>query len=208
MFVIDAYNVLHCSHLLPDAHTMISATGLARLLDAYDVPPHRGGAIVVADGSRKPDDEREATFDRVRLIFPGPGRDADSVIEGFIESDSGPRGLVVVSNDRRLQRAARRRRAEIWTSEQFMLRLARVLESAAGKPPSSEATPGAMGDAEHWMRQFGLTGDPTPAPPDAAPKQRDKSSDPPRDKPTDPPSRLESETDRWMREFGYDPDKD
>jgi len=186
MLIIDAYNALHCSHLLPDAHAMVSATGLARLLNQHDVPPHRGGAIVVADGLPKPDDNPDVSFDRVRVMFSGPGRDADGIIEELIDADSAPRSLVVVSNDRRIQRAAHRRRSNVWTSEQFMLRLTRVLESAAGAPPPQL---GDIGDTAHWMQQFGMT---------------DEASD----TPPKPPPGLESETERWMREFGFEPDED
>ena len=68
MLIIDAYNALHCSHLLPDAHAMVSATGLAQLLDRHDVPPHRGGAVVVADGLPTPDDNPNAERPCIRAV--------------------------------------------------------------------------------------------------------------------------------------------
>jgi hypothetical protein len=82
--------------------------------------------------------------------------DADSLIEELVEDDTAPTHLVVVSSDRRLQVAARRRRAkavscEEWLAEAREARRRRGHPSPDAKPPE----PGPEG-ADYWKKYFGL----------------------------------------------------
>jgi predicted RNA-binding protein with PIN domain len=143
--IIDAYNVLHCTHTLPEPWAMMSATDLCRYLESS---PWAGSAMtVVCDGKPKP--EEGSYRGSVRLIYSGPGRDADSVIEQLIATDHGPRDLIVVSNDRRIQSAAKRRKAKPMSAESFLNQL---VASARGDSPN---TPPDMGDTDDWLKEFG-----------------------------------------------------
>jgi predicted RNA-binding protein with PIN domain len=182
--IVDAYNVLHCSHVLPERYALVSARGLCWMLDRS---AYRGRIAVVCDGAPKPTENTELDIGRVELIYSGPNTDADTVIERLIEADTGPRDLLVVSNDHRIQRAARRRRAHVLGSEQFLRRLGRTMQrlDRTDTPPGPEK-PAGTADPEAWMRLFGFHDGNDPAPPAEA--------------------ELDSQTEQWMREFGFEPD--
>jgi uncharacterized protein len=185
--ILDGYNVLHCSHVLPDKWSQVTAAGLCALIDRAGVS--RGRASVVCDGTPSPalikslpepdtaGGQMRYGIGSVDLIYAGGGRDADSLIERMIEDENAPRSLIVVSNDRRVQRAARRRGAQPMASETFLRRLAAALH---GPVAPADAKPSAEPDAQGWMRKFGLESD---------------SSDPPD---------LDGQTRRWLREFGFE----
>ena len=187
--ILDAYNVLHASHVLPGKWSDVDAAGLCRMIDRAGV---KGGrASVVCDGTPNPDlikrlpeprrsgPEMHYTLGAVELIYAGGGKDADSLIEQMVEDERDPRNLIVISNDRRVQRAARRRGATPMGSEPFLRRLADALRTPTAP---ADAKPTTEPDAEGWIRKFGL------------------------DKPGDQPEELESETKHWLREFGFDED--
>jgi len=179
-YIIDAYNVLHCSHVLPERWAMVSAAGLCQMIDASGLASR---AAVVCDGAPKPAELDFTPTGSARLIHSGADQEADDVIEQLIDRDPAPRELVVVSNDRRVQRAGRRRGATITPSEDFLRQLAGVLRQRS-TPAENEKPAGHEDDTEIWMKKFGL------------------------DEPQDtiqPEHPFDSETQRWMREFGYDP---
>ncbi len=187
--IVDAYNALAYSHFLPDAHAMASGTALARLIDVTGV--YGGVAVVVCDGKPKPDDDADAALGRSRVVFSGPGRDADEVIEGLVRKHSAPRRVMVVSNDRQVQKAARRRRAGVMESEKFMKALGKAIEGmdASGKKRDlarrNEVGGGRASDTEvkMWMEAFGY----------GEAKQEEGIDE----------EGLREETRRWLREFGY-----
>ncbi len=120
--------------------------------------------------------------DRVEVVFDGPpprgssakqiaqtgvsvsysaGRSADEIIIERISDNSAPRRLVVVSTDREIRRAARRRRCRIALSEDFAIRMIRLVEQArAPKLRSVEPKEKRHGltdkQADYWLREFGL----------------------------------------------------
>ncbi len=148
--IIDAYNVLHCTHILPDRYAMMEVGGMCDLLSRSRW--RRGRMVVVCDGTVPRFGIGE--HDDVHLIYAGGGKDADSVIEGLIEKDTGPRDLVVVSNDRRIQRAARKRRASVMSSEDFLLGLVGSdgggdVGDGCGKPIDVESV-----QVDYWVDKF------------------------------------------------------
>ena len=83
---------------------------------------------------------------------------ADALIEELIRAESAPRRLVVVSSDREIQRAARRRRAKAVASDAWyaeLLRARRERNEAAAEPPDQPPVPLLAEDVEYWIRQFG-----------------------------------------------------
>lgn len=153
--VIDTYNVLHVTGVLPpelagpDAIKLAGLIGRSRWAGADTRLVCDGGAGNLS----LPADL--AAGSRIRLVFAGHGPDAaDKMIEGIIERDSAPRTLLVVSSDRRIQTAARKRRAKWFSSEQFLQRIADDV-SVGGKGDRGsgavDPTTSAM-----WMREFGF----------------------------------------------------
>ena len=182
--LIDGYNVLHCTHVLPDRWSEVGVVGLCRLIDRAGP---RGGARVVCDGAPPAAASLGAcegglrqSIGAVKLIFAGGGHDADPLIESMIEEEAAPRQLMVVSNDRRLQVAARRRGAGIVSSEEFLRRLAGALRPRSGR---ADAKPTSEPEVDAWMQRFGF------------------------DENCGTPAELDSETSYWLREFGFEDEK-
>lgn len=175
MLLVDCYNVLHCSHVLPDRYAMVDPAGLCAMIRRSGLGS--SGAVVVCDGVPKPHESADEGGGRVELVYAGPGRDADTLLERLIDRDTSPRQLVVVSNDRRIRRAARRRRGLAVASEDFLRRLARRL--APPSPAAGAAEKPTAPETDAWLRKFGLDHEP-------------------------PDEQPESEADYWMRVFGFD----
>ena len=183
-WIIDAYNALFHSHLLPDAASDVGAKGLARLLHLAQLD-HRG-ATIVADGSPKPNDRTESRTGSAQVIFSGPNSDADTIIEQLLQKHSAPRSLTVVSNDRRLIAAAKRRRANSMSSQAFMRMLGSALRRTERQHSRRQNLVNDVDAAnpKYWLEQMSL------------------------DEPAHDPKQIDRETAKWMREFGYEPDID
>ena len=150
--LIDCYNVLHTT--MPPALAGMEENALCRMM-ARSV--WRGQRIViVCDGSVKPSTPSESPVEGVELIYSGKTRSADDVILEMIESDTAPRRLVVVSSDRELQKAARRRRARVLTSDEFIHILATPLPPGANTVGRHASAPLDKAQVDRWLKQFGF----------------------------------------------------
>ncbi len=159
MLIVDTYNVLH--H--PLAHREL---------------PHDAGAA-----GRRPSSPRAGTGEagpsscdgmprnmgpmahralncgsgRARVIYAGPGRDADSLIERLIEAEHAPKRMSVVSSDRRLQKAARRRRARVIPSDDFLRSLIRDVDRGKSRwlrPAFTTEVPLSPSAIRYWKDLF------------------------------------------------------
>jgi predicted RNA-binding protein with PIN domain len=162
--IVDCYNLLHAD--MPPALAGLDEGRLCRLLA---MSRHRGAAMtVVCDGGVKPRLAEHSPVDAVELRYAGVGRSADEVIMAMIAADSGPRRLVVVTDDREIQKAARRRRAKVLPCAAMVAELARVAErlerpggQGAGQGGGdAKPTLGAdAADVESWAKLFGVDPD-------------------------------------------------
>jgi len=119
----------------------------------------RQKVTVVFDGP-KPSRQRAQQIGApgIAVSFSGSGVSADDIIIALINSDSAPRRLVVVSSDRQVMRAARRRRAQAIGAAEFWSRLERDL--ARPRPRRLEPPEKRRGlradEADRWMRELGM----------------------------------------------------
>lgn len=150
MLLVDAYNVLHVTGVLPPHLAVGDVEALAALIGAGKWAGQR--VRLICDGVPGPNSTRDEKG--IEIVYAGPGADADSLIERLILENTAPRRLTVVSSDRRLKAAARRRRCKWMSSEDFMRSLARPVRriSPAAHPP----TPLPQDDVGRWIREFGL----------------------------------------------------
>ena len=162
--LIDGYNLLHASGILPRGigpGTLERAR--ARLLNflVESLQPNElARTVVVFDARAAPVGRpRTVTHRGLKVHFaPNPG-DADALIEQLISEDTSPRRLVVVSSDHRLQRAAKRRRAQAvdsdrWYGEIVRRRIGRGKASA--DEPAKPSGPLSGGEVARWLSQFGM----------------------------------------------------
>ena len=156
--LVDAYNVLHVVGVLPPD---LAGIDLPELADLIAGSRYRGeSTILVCDGVEKP---HQVESPGIHVRFAGAGIKADDHIIRLVQRSSAPKRLTVVTSDREIARAARRRRARVVSSEAF---LARLSEDHRGLPPSDSPRRGRSTDhpadrrqVEHWLRMFGITSD-------------------------------------------------
>lgn len=159
-YVIDGYNLLHALGLLTgrvgphglhkarlallsrlSGHPAIDATFLTVVFDARHPPP----------GARS-----EEEYQGIHIYY-AVGQEADDVIEEIIRTEPAPRQLTVISDDHRLQQAARRRQCLVLGCldyfDQLEQRRPRVQRSA---DEESAAKPQGVSGEEvrRWMAEF------------------------------------------------------
>lgn len=162
--LIDGYNLLHVTGIVgrgvgkSSLHN--SRLALLNFLAATLDPKQRGRTTVVFDA-------RGALRGLPRVVqhcemtvrFAAQGQSADGLIEELIQTDSAPRRLTVVSSDRRIQRAARRRRAKVIASGVWYAALIRARQQrrqAEQAPEERPPIPLLAEDVNYWLREFRL----------------------------------------------------
>lgn len=210
--LIDTYNVLHRG--LPDAPDEPGADilHLARRI-ASSRFAGESSIILACDGVPPAGVEIPAAAHGCRILFAGPGREADALIEQLIIEDTAPARLIVVSSDRRILKAARKRRARTLDSARFLFQLAAPAPeraAAAGAksgPAPKRDVPLKEGEVRDWMKFFGEQ--PAPVEPSAegtpareAPPVSPAAAEPPR-KPGPPRGApVDRGLERLLRESG------
>jgi predicted RNA-binding protein with PIN domain len=159
MIIIDGHNLLRSIQKSFEDFELITSIHLCRLVDVYLKLVDEAGCIVF-DGIGPPDKEIFENMGRLEVIFSGRNSDADRVIEDKITANTAPRRLVVVSNDRRLRIAARRRRATSLKTEAFWQSVL-VETSRKRRPTEPRAKREGISESEteQWLRRFGLDED-------------------------------------------------
>ena len=150
--IIDAYNVLHVTGVLPVDLAGPDTMGLVRLIQSSR--HGRDRVVLVCDGV--PDDNApRGRHGVVSIRYAGSNRLADDVIVELIDRSSIPRRLLVVSSDREILRAARRRRCRTLTSDRFLAQLA--ADAGRGAPRANAGRPSgplAAEEVDRWTREF------------------------------------------------------
>ena len=164
--IIDGYNLMHAAGF---ARQRYGPGGLERAreqflraLIAMVTPEMQPRTTVVFDAFDSPGNEnRQSRRESVTVLFAGAGGDADSLIEQLIADHSAPRQVRVVSDDRRLKRAAQKRKARSWSSLDYWEKLVGHAERRSQQPRESEVAPEkfvgepAPSEVRHWLKVFG-----------------------------------------------------
>jgi predicted RNA-binding protein with PIN domain len=85
----------------------------------------------------------------VSVVFASPGRSADGILVERIRGVSNPRGLIVVSSDRRVVAAAQAHGARVVRAEEF----AEQMEMPVGAEDDSDVRLSAD-EVAHWLQVF------------------------------------------------------
>ncbi len=161
--LIDGYNLLHAlgwidpSREAGDLRRARAALvrRVRRSLPAEEVAQ----TTIVFDASDAPPGAPQEFRDRgLAVRFAAGYEDADAMIEELIRAAPDPQRLTVVSNDRRIQRAARRRKATPLGCEEWLDRIERggprrPPRKADESPPSQEKL--AAEEVAYWLAEFG-----------------------------------------------------
>jgi predicted RNA-binding protein with PIN domain len=154
--IIDGHNLLHsiCKEE-PDAGP-ISDVQLCHIISRYLKLIGEKGEVVF-DGTGPRDKTGFDNINNLEVFFAGLNSDADTVIEDKITINTAPKRLTIVSSDRRLRDAAKRRKATPVKSEVFWDDLRRQLTRKKIKPePAGKRYGLSNGETNEWLKIFGL----------------------------------------------------
>lgn len=163
-YLIDGYNLLHAMGALGGR---VGPTGLEKarrrllglLVGVYGA--EAGQVTVVFDASGAPPGAVASEDYRGLQIRYAVGHgEADDLIEDIIRLDSAPKRLTVVSDDHRLQRAAKQRRCLAVHCADYLADLNRRRSRPTTTPPEKQDGLSPE-EARQWLREFaGLADDP------------------------------------------------
>lgn len=160
--LVDTYNVLHVTGVLPPD---LAGLGVLELRDLILVSRFRHMPVALVCDGHGPgvggvDESSTASNLGVTIHYTGSRRDADTHIERAIRACTDPHRLSVVSSDRRIARAARRRRCRVMGSDAFLEALESDWRRCADRrhaPPAQAYTiPLDPGSVQWWRDYFGL----------------------------------------------------
>jgi len=152
-YLIDGNNLIFACK---KAGFEIDRQGLCALLQVLARQARR--VTVVFDGPARVDTASEQTTEGIELVFSGTVK-ADDIICELIAQNTAPRRLTVVSTDRQIRKAARRRRCKVQRSEQFAEYLIRLAEKPPRRPPTEppQKRHGLTADeTKAWLKEFGF----------------------------------------------------
>jgi len=161
--LIDGYNLLHATDIFGEGEGpggfQRAREALLAFLAASLNDSQRSQTTVVFDATAAPPGlPATVTLDGLTILYARDYPDADSLIEELIEDHSAPRGLLVVSSDHRIQRAARHRGAKYtdsdrWYSDlwQRRIELRRTQQKPTPEKPIAQLSPAEIA---YWVEQF------------------------------------------------------
>ncbi len=86
--------------------------------------------------------------------FASGYENADELIEELIQADSAPRNLTVVSSDHRVQRAAKRRKAQAIDSDVWFAQIQRDRKQRRASAIPEKPPPPTSKEVEYWLKVF------------------------------------------------------
>jgi predicted RNA-binding protein with PIN domain len=115
-------------------------------------------ATIVFDGEPFRPELAQQQLGAVTVRFPGPGRDADSLIREIVDAAARPAELVVVTSDKPVYSYARTRGARALSAREWneLGREARRRGGATRRASSSASKekPEREDDVEGWLKRF------------------------------------------------------
>jgi predicted RNA-binding protein with PIN domain len=167
-YIIDGYNLIHAlgmiQHKLDPGGLEESRRKLLTLLaDAFGAGA--SSVTVVFDAQHAPPGlPHRQQYHGLHIHFAPKNQSADDLIETMLDETTQPRLLVIVSNDGRLQNAAKQRGARAWSHEDLLDYLEKR-EKARSSPPSTgggrlepadERRRAALSPEElkRWLKEF------------------------------------------------------
>ena len=148
--LIDTWNVLHQTGVLPADSAGIGTAGLCSLIEKSRWG--REKISLICDGT--PSDEHEFGVQYQRT-FTGPTKSADTEIMERVKNSSAPRSILVVTSDREIIKSIRRRGAQQIGSAAFLHTL--VEDSHRPKAHAIQRPSGLSPKlAQEWKEHFGI----------------------------------------------------
>lgn len=155
--VVDGYNLAHAIAKNFEQFQDVSAFRLSKLIDEW-LGLGRDRGDVVFDGTGPRDKSGFENLEQVNVVFSGVGVEADDIIERIIAKNSAPKRLIVVSDDRRLKVAGKKRKCIIMGCIDFWMLLIDGLEEGPkqAKEPREKTAGIDETQTDEWLKEFGL----------------------------------------------------
>jgi predicted RNA-binding protein with PIN domain len=159
-YLIDGYNLIYAMGLLGPKKGAPGALENARfdLLERLHVlfGDQSGCLTVIFDANRVPRRGlAEHDYHGVHVRF-AVRQEADDLIETLIQSEGSPKSLTVVSDDHRIQVAARRRQCPVLSCDAFLDVAERPARQTPAKTAEANAKPDSLSPEERqrWLDEF------------------------------------------------------
>jgi hypothetical protein len=154
-FLIDGYNLLRAVQKQLEQAEFAEAE-LCLLLREFLRRVRQRGTIVF-DGIGPPHKERLQGAGSLQIIFSGRDVEADTVIERLIAENTAPKRLAVVSSDRRILSAAKRRKCPGVKVLDFWRQVCLTVEKETPiREPQEKQRGISSAETELWLQEFGL----------------------------------------------------
>lgn len=164
LFLIDGYNLWWGSEDIgPDNDTGTLQNARQSLINwlLKTLPPKLAAKTVLVFDAKNPPANRTSIYNYEGLIvhFAVGYGEADTLMEEYIKQHTAPRNLTVVSSDHRVQRAAKRRRAQAIDSNLWCQHIHHEMKSKRSAQKTNRAKPDqTLTELEvtTWLQSFGL----------------------------------------------------
>jgi predicted RNA-binding protein with PIN domain len=152
--IVDTYNVLHQTGVLPAEHSGLDTAELAALLGRSRW--RRQPVLLVCDG-RAAGRDQTARVGKVRVLYAGPSKTADELMIAMIGCSNSPRQLLVVTSDREILKAAKVRRCQTLRSDEFLTQLGDDLTRVRSAAKGTDEKRMPRQSVESWKAFFKLS---------------------------------------------------
>ncbi|MGA1979095.1 MAG: NYN domain-containing protein [Sedimentisphaerales bacterium] len=154
--IIDGHNLLHSIQKEDSDSGPISDVQLCHIIGRYLKLISEKGEVVF-DGTGPRDKSGFDNISNLEVFFAGLRSDADTVIEDKIKANTAPKRLTIVSSDRRLRDAARKRKATSVKSQVFWDNVQKQLSRKNKvKEPPAKREGISEGETDQWLKIFDL----------------------------------------------------
>ncbi len=159
LYLIDGYNLLYAEGLMskhmPPAGLEYARQRLLEMLAAAFGDEGQNVTVIFDAAHPPPGVAAKQDYKGIQVRFAVELATADELIELLIRRASAPKNLTIVSDDHRIQNAARRRRCVVNGCGEFL----QALERRGEQPPvprREEIKPveSTQADKETWLKEF------------------------------------------------------
>jgi len=157
--LIDGYNLYNYVKNLYEQQQQVHLTlaTFCELIESFAKRAHQKTTIIF-DGNQPYEMKYEMPkLAYTKLIYTGHNKSADEFIEEQIATSSAPKLLTIVSSDREILSAAKKRKCTLLTSNDYWQIIAKELTRKKIAPLPREKHKGlSSSELNYWLKTFGL----------------------------------------------------
>lgn len=151
-YLLDTYNIVHITGILPQEWAGID---IKELINLIQMSRFRNSPItLICDGSPIKEVKNITLTSNISLKFAGGGKLADNLIRQIINSDSSPKSICVVTEDREVQRDAKRNSCKVMTSSIFLKKISSDLSTFQQKTKPKKPNTITAFEKMQWKEIF------------------------------------------------------